>query len=154
MSRIFDVWLSGAPWSWFVLAIALLILELFTGTTYLLWIAVGAGATGVILLGFDVAWQAQLGLFAVLTFAVTIAGRRFLRPGWLKSDQPDLNEGLARVAGRTAFAVADFAGGVGRVRLDDTVWGAHVEGGAPVRAGEQVTVTGMEGATLQVRRPS
>lgn len=152
MTRILEVWLSGAPWTWFVLAIALLILELFTGTTYLLWIAVASAATGVILLGFDVAWQAQLGLFAVLTFAVAIAGRRFLRPGWLRSDQPDLNEGLARVAGRTAFAVADFAAGVGRVKLDDTVWGARAADGEPIRAGEALTVTGMEGSTLQVRR--
>lgn len=140
-------------WQWWVLAVVLLVLELLTGTTYLLWIAAAAAATGVAVMGFDAPWQVQLLFFAVFSLLFTMIGRRFLQPGWLKSDSPGLNEGAARVVGRTAVAIADFAGQAGRVRLDDTVWPARAEPGLTAAEGDTLLVTGMDSATLLVSKP-
>lgn len=152
MTRLLDFWFSGAPWGWLGLGLILLVLELATGTTYLLWFAVAAGATGLVMVAVDVAWQVQLAMFAIFTLIFAGGGRRFLRPGWMKTDRPGLNEGEARVVGRTAFAVADFTSGMGRARLDDSVWGARAVSDDPILGGEPLEIVGLDGATLQVRK--
>lgn len=146
-------WVSEITlWKWWVLGGVLLALELVSGTTYLLWLAAAAFATGLVLLGFEPVWQVQILIFAICAFAFTGLGRRFISPVWMKSDSPDLNEGPTRVVGRTAIATSDFTGGNGRVRLDDTVWGATAPLDEIVAQGEVVHVTGLDGTTLVVRR--
>jgi membrane protein implicated in regulation of membrane protease activity len=48
------------------------------------------------------------------------------------------------------MAEASFTAGVGRVKLDDTVWRAS--SADEIGAGERVEITGVEGSTLLVRR--
>lgn len=138
-------------WHWLALGLALLVAELATGSTYLLWPAVAAWIAGVALLLFPLGFAAQLGVFAVAAIALTILGRRYLRGRWLaESDAPAVNEPAQRLIGARAVAEGSFEGGVGRVRLGDTLWRAETHD--PVGHGDAVEVVAVSGATLFVRR--
>jgi membrane protein implicated in regulation of membrane protease activity len=81
-------WFAGLSyWKWLLAGLALLGVEMFTGTTYLLWAGLAALLTGVVTLGFadgvdGLDWRVQIGVFAAICFVLVIAGRRVLRPFW------------------------------------------------------------------------
>jgi membrane protein implicated in regulation of membrane protease activity len=136
-------------WHWLALGLVLLVGELTTGSTYLLWPAAAAWIAGLAVLLLGIAWPAQLAVFGVSAIGLTALGRSYLRGRWLTgADVAPPNEPAARLVGQTAVAVADFAHGEGRVRLGDSEWRAV--SALPVRAGEAVVVERAEGATLHV----
>lgn len=138
-------------WSWWALAGLLLIAELFTGTTYLLWPAAAAFVTGFIglnMLGID--WPIQLAFFAILSLVLVWAGDRWVRPAFRQGADSGLNDRAGRMVGMRVVAVADFASGRGRVHVGDTEWAAEtVDGGSPA-AGANLEITGVRGVTLTV----
>ena len=129
----FIEFISAMPfWYWWVLAIALLAIELMTGSTYFLWPAISAVLVGF----FDIwpladAWQLQLVLFAGFTVALSVFAPPRVKP-WLHRTQADhltLNERGAQKIGRRATVYTTFENGIGKVRLGDTLWLAESEGG-------------------------
>lgn len=147
--------LASMPfWYWWVLAAALLIIEIATGTTYFLWPAAAAAVTGVAdLWPLDGDWRAQLVLFAVVTVLLTIFATPRVRP-LLQKGQEDhltLNERGAQKIGRRAVVEEAFVSGAGRVRLGDTVWAAEGEGAASFAKGEEVEIVRVDGARLIVK---
>jgi membrane protein implicated in regulation of membrane protease activity len=141
-------------WHWWGLAGVLLVLELLTGTTYLLWPVVAAALVGVIdLTPWRPSWQIQIAVFAVLTAVLTLFGDKLVTKRWrrLVSDKPHLNERAAQLRGQRVTAVAPFAAGHGRVRLGDTVWAAVLEAPADVDEGASLEIVAVDGATLKVR---
>jgi membrane protein implicated in regulation of membrane protease activity len=153
MQALID-WLDGMTfWRWFGLAGLMFVAELLTGTTYLLWFAVAAGMVGVLMiLPLGLSWEVQFIAFAVFSIGLIAMGRSVLKPGWLRSAEPTLNDAGAQLRGRTVAAVEAFAGPYGRVRLGDSEWRAlQVEGGA-IAPGDQLEVIDVDGATLKVRK--
>ncbi len=151
MQVIID-FISTMPfWYWWVFAVALLVIELSTGSTYFLWPAIAAAATGVISISpLGAFWQSQLLAFAVLTVALSVVAPRYVKP-WLHKTQEDhqlLNERGAQKIGRRAAVDQPFANGVGQVRLGDTLWLAESESGENFEAGVNVVVTRVEGTKL------
>lgn len=139
-------------WHWWTLAVALLVLELMTGTTYLLWPTVAAALVGLVAASpIPFGWELQLVLFAVVTAALTLAGDKFVSKRWFFTDKPKLNLRAQQLAGEKVIATSAFVAGEGRVRLGDTVWAAELVADAPVSEGAILEVVGLEGATLQVR---
>jgi len=141
-------------WYWWVFAVALLVIELMTGSTYFLWPAIAAVVVGLFVLGpFGQVWQMQLALFAGVTIALSIWAPARVKP-WLRSTQADhmtLNERGAQKIGRRARVDAAFENGVGKVRLGDTLWLAESETGEDFAGGAQVEITRAEGTKLFVR---
>lgn len=139
-----------AAWHWLVLGLVLLIAELMTGSTYLLWPAAAAWLVGLFMLFVPIGWPAQLALFGLATLLSALTAGRFIRgrrPA--RADGAALNDNSARLIGQTAQAQSDFVNGRGRLRLGDTVWqGQSVQ---PVLDGDCVEVIGIDGATLNVR---
>ncbi|GGY43999.1 NfeD family protein [Parvularcula lutaonensis] len=136
-------------WAWFVLAGILLILELMTGTFYLLWPAAAAGLTGLATRApFTPSGAGEWLLFAVLTVVLTLAARAM---GLKRRPSPDdtrpFNRADSRV-GQHARAIAAFEAGRGRVRLGDTDWQARSP--VPVAAGDDVVITDVDGSVLVV----
>ncbi len=151
----FIEFLSSMPfWYWWVFAIALLAIELMTGTTYFLWPAISAVLVGL----FDVwplgdAWQLQLILFAGFTIALSIFAPPHIKP-WLTRTQADhltLNERGAQKIGRRATVDTTFENGAGKVRLGDTLWLAESETGENIAKNAQVEIMRSEGTKLFVR---
>lgn len=151
-------WLDAA-WIWFGVGLALIILELLTGSLFLIWISFGALIVAAVLYfepGLAIHWQ--LILFAVTAVTSTYLGRTYLRGlfGREASDRPMLNRRGEQLVGRTVWAIENFAKSDGRVRLGDTQWNARLRplqsGLAPpvIAKDDALVIVAVEGATLIV----
>lgn len=139
------------PWTWWVLGLVLLAAELIVPGVFLVWIGLAALVVGALsILFWDDsfwAWQLQLPLFAVLSIAAALAGRRYVYSNRNTSDEPFLNQRSAALVGRTAVLGEPILEGRGRIRLDDTYW---VVKGPDLPAGSRVKVTASDGQQLTV----
>ena len=137
-------------WVWLAVAAIILAVEVGTGSGWLLWPAASAGAVGLVSLVAPLGLPLEVALFAVLTIATTILGRRYLRPA-SASDGPDLNDPMLRLVGHEGEVLTGFVHGHGRVFIDGKDWAAVTRDGASPAAGQRVRVTAVEGAVLTVR---
>jgi hypothetical protein len=143
-------------WAWMLLGLVLLGLEVVLPGTFMLWFALAAIATGVVALAADAAgwtgltWQAEAGLFAVLSVVAVVAGRSWMRRRRAEpADAAGLNERANRHVGRRAQLTDPIVDGRGRLDLDDTVW---LVSGPDLPAGTTVRITGADGVRLMVER--
>lgn len=139
------------PWSWWLLGLLLLAAELLLPGVFLVWIGIGALATGVLsLLLWESAlwgWQIQLLVFAALAVVSTLLGRRFLSKSDQVTDEPLLNQRGESLVGRTATLQEPIAEGRGRIRLDDTHWPVL---GPDLPVGTKVRIVSWNGRDLTV----
>ncbi|CAN7451860.1 MULTISPECIES: NfeD family protein [Neorhizobium] len=146
-----DAVVNLGPWSWWILGVVLLAAELAAPGVFLIWIGAAAIVIGVLSLAlWDAAfwtWHVQLLLFAVLSGAFALAGRRFYSSRNQATDEPNLNRRGESLVGRTATLHEPIAEGRGRIRLDDTWWSVM---GPDLPAGTQVKVVAASGRDLTV----
>ena len=143
-----ELLLPVSYWHWWVLALALLILEALVSGFFLLWLSIAAGFVGLTLLLYpELSWQAQLLIFALLAVASIAGFRLFLRKRPPTSDQPALNRRGRQYVGRSFTLDEPILNGVGKMRVDDTVWRVV---GDDMRKGERVVVESVEGNALRV----
>lgn len=149
--------LDPGPWTWLVLGLILLGIEVMTGTTYLLWLAVAAALMAALtaILG-DLSLPVQLVVYGGFALATTISGRKLFPPDEKGTSQvtDDLNRPDSRMLGQQVVAVRAFEGRAGRVRFGDTEWRAEAVTEEPVGDGDRLEVIGVDGATLRVARRS
>lgn len=140
------------PWSWWILGLVFLGLEIVIPGVFLLWIGLAAivvGAVSIALWGTAFwGWQVQLLVFAVLAVAMAVLGRR-LTASSAESDQPMLNRRVEGLVGRTATLEEPIVDGKGRIRLDDTTW---IVQGPDLPAGAKVRITTAKAGGLTVER--
>ncbi|MBP2557808.1 membrane protein implicated in regulation of membrane protease activity [Neorhizobium galegae] len=146
-----DAVVNLGPWSWWILGVVLLAAELAAPGVFLIWIGAAAIVIGVLSLAlWDAAfwsWHVQLLLFAALSGAFALAGRRFYSSRNQATDEPNLNRRGESLVGRTATLHEPIAEGRGRIRLDDTWWTVM---GPDLPAGTQVKVVAASGRDLKV----
>jgi len=136
-----------APWAWFVLGGVLLVAEIFAPGAFLLWLGLAALVTGVLALGIAMSWQVQVLAFAALAMIAVLIGRKVTPLPGKASDRPFLNRRAESYVGRVFTLDLPISGGVGRVRIDDTVW--RIEG-PDLSPGTDVRVVAADGAVLKV----
>ena len=112
-------------WHWLALALVLFSIEMMTGTWDLLWVSIAAALTSA--------------------FAVFRKMREDVE------EHPTLNKRMAGTLGQRGVVADDFTGGLGRVKLGDTVWSAESIDGANLASGTAVIVEATEGNMLKVR---
>jgi membrane protein implicated in regulation of membrane protease activity len=138
------------PWSWWIIGLVFLGLEILIPGVFLLWIGLAALVLGALSFMFwDMAawsWQLQVLIFAVLSLVFAMIGRRVSRSGG-DSDQPMLNRRVEGLVGRTATLEEPITEGQGRIRLDDTTWIVH---GPDLPAGARVRITTAQSGSLTV----
>ena len=101
MDILFSVFDRMNMWAWWAIAGVILIAELLTGTTYLLWPAAAAFLTGFVAMEtFGVSWPIQLGVFIVLTLPLLWAGDRWVRPALKSGSDSGLNDRSGRMVGQ------------------------------------------------------
>ena len=137
-------------WGWVVAGLALLALELVVPGVFAIWIGLAALAVGLITLiepiaGWD--WRAQAVVFVALSVLFAVIGRRLTAETDDEREAQHLNRPGRDLVGRTGPLVDPIDGGVGRVKLGDTLW--RVEG-PDMAAGARVRVTGERAGTLTV----
>jgi inner membrane protein len=137
------------PQHWVILGLVLLIAEMASGTTYLLWPAVAAFVTALVAWLAPTNWVAEIALFAVLILVLTYFGHPLVKRFRQEGAASGLNERSATLIG-TRGVVANFANGAGSVKVRDTVWRALSD--EALEAGQEVEVTSVDGSTLRVKR--
>ena len=150
----FSIW-PPTPWHWLALGLLLLSIEMMAGTYDLLWVSIAAGLTSAFAAFAPDAiagWQAELVFFAIASTALFILGRTVFRAMRANVEEhPTLNKRMAGTLGQRGVVATDFSGGLGRVKLGDTVWSAESVDGADFSTGTAIVVEGTSGNTLKVR---
>lgn len=136
-------------WAWFVLGGVLLLAEIAVPGAFLLWLGIAALVTGVLAYVIDLSWQTEVLIFAALAVIAVLVGRRVSPAPGKASDRPFLNRRAEGFIGRVFVLDEPILAGIGRVRIDDTVW--RIEG-PDTSAGQAVKVVAIDGATLRVER--
>lgn len=136
-------------WHWWIAAVLLIILEVLAPGAFFLWMGISAGIVGTILLiAPSVTWEAQLFVFTVLSVASVIAWRIYLKKNPIQTDAPTLNRRGEQYVGRVFVLSEAIVNGVGKIKVDDTLWKVN---GKDTVAGKSVRVTAVDGVVLQVK---
>jgi membrane protein implicated in regulation of membrane protease activity len=139
-------------WAWLVLGIALVVVEMLSGTFFFLFLGIGALLVALLTWTLGIGAVAQGLWFGAAAVVAAMAWYR-LRPNPDDSIEQlagakDLNNRLARFIGRETVLEQDMRNGEGRIRLDDSYWTVR---GDDMPAGTRVRVTAVEGMTLRVQ---
>jgi membrane protein implicated in regulation of membrane protease activity len=151
MAFVDDIVSAYPFWAWLAVGAVFLVVELLTGSGWMLWPAAAAALSAIAALLLPMPIIGQIAVFAAATLAATYVGRRFIpRPPPVEAD---INDTLARLIGRRGLAAGQFVGGQGRVFVDGKEWAAELVGDRRVGPGDKVKVTGVQGgARLSVER--
>ena len=134
-------------WNWLIVGAIFLALELFAPGAFMLWLGIAALAVGLISFAIDWSWQSQLVTFALLSLALVPAWRHYAPKVEKPTDSPLLNRRSESYVGRVFTLDNPIVDGIGRVRIDDTIWRVA---GPDSAAGSRVRVVRAEGANLFV----
>ena len=136
------------PWSWVILGLVLMGLELVAPGAFLLWLGLAAVLTGLIDWVFGLSWQMAALVFAVLSVGAVFLGRAVTRDRTeMQGNRPALNRRAQSLVGHVFTLDSPIVGGSGRIRVDDSSWRIV---GPDMAAGAAVRVLRVEGATLVV----
>ena len=89
--------MSGTKW--LILGVLLLVLEVVTGTTYILWPAVAALIVGIVTFVLPLAWEMQFLLFFILSGILLVVGHKIVRPKMKGGEPSDLNDRARTMVG-------------------------------------------------------
>ncbi len=135
---------------WLVVGVVLLLLEVVTGTTYILWPAIAALILGFVVFILPIlGWEMQLLLFFLLSTGLMFVGHKYIRPKMKGGEPSDLNDRARSMIGMRVKAINDFDTGRGRVQVGDTQWRASMDNG-DAKAGDELRVVSVKGTTLTV----
>jgi membrane protein implicated in regulation of membrane protease activity len=134
-------------WNWLILGAVFLGLELIAPGAFMLWLGLAALVVGLISFAIDWSWQMQLVAFALLSLALIPVWRRFAPKVERPTESPLLNRRPESYIGRVFTLENPITDGVGRVRIDDTVWRVT---GPDSAAGSRVRIVRAEGPSLFV----
>ena len=132
---------------WLVVGVALCAAEMIVPGVFLMWLGIAALLTGVAAFALPLGVALQLGLFAVLSLTCVFFGRRWTGSNMIESQDPMLNDRLARMVGQTVVSVTAFEDGEGRVKVGDSEWSAQ---GPDMPAGARARITGSRGQILLI----
>lgn len=138
-------------WSWIILGLILIGVELLAPGVFFLWLGIAAIVTGLLDAAFGLSWQAAALIFAALSVAAVLLGRTVMRSA-KASDPRDafLNQRGQALVGHVFPLETPIKDGEGRIKVGDSSWRVT---GADRFAGARVRVVAVEGSTLVVDDP-
>jgi membrane protein implicated in regulation of membrane protease activity len=134
-------------WLWIGAGLVLAALEMVVPGVYLIWLALAAIATGVLVLVAEPSLPMQIVSFVSLSLIFAYSARRWVRDKPIESSDPLMNNRAGRLLGQTATVTQAITHGEGRVRIADGEWLAS---GPDCPAGTRVRIAGVSGACLTV----
>lgn len=134
-------------WWWFAAGLLLAALEMVAPGVYLIYLALAALVTGVLVLLGDPPVTMQLVSFVFLSLIFAFSAKRWLRDKPIESSDPLMNNRAGRLVGQTAVVTQAITDGEGRIRVGDGEWLAS---GPDCPAGTRVRIAGANGACLAV----
>jgi membrane protein implicated in regulation of membrane protease activity len=142
-----DTFHHYGPWSWLVVGLVLMALEVAAPGVFLFWLGLASLVVGLLTFAVPMSWEIQLIAFAVLSIAAVPIWRRLARAKSSVPEQNFLNRRAEALVGRVFTLEKPIQDGIGTVRVDDTVWRVA---GPDAPAGSRVRVVRADGASLTV----
>lgn len=138
-------------WHWLILALVLLVIELFSGTVVFLWLSAACAGVGLVVFYWpEIIWQYQFALatvFIILSIVLwKLWGKVF--PSGQRQDNQSLNRRSEQYIGRVFNLSEAIVNGMGKIKVDDSGWRVSGED-APINS--QVEVVAAEGMVLKVK---
>jgi len=141
------LFLRYGAWSWWLLGLILLGLEILAPGFVLVWFGASAVLVGALALIVDWSVRTLALIWAVLSIVLLLAGRRFVRRADARSQDPLLNDRAGRIVGRVFTLAEPLGENGGHLTVDDTSWRIR---GPLLPAGARVVVRAVEGPVLVV----
>jgi membrane protein implicated in regulation of membrane protease activity len=139
-------------WHWVGLGLGLIALEMFVSTFFLLWMGLGALATGLLTFALPLSFTAQILLWSVASAAmVAIWMKYFKTPDRTHAGQA--KEGVLGIVGLVTRPVTET--GEGEILFQRPVLGADrwpVVADTPIAAGERARIVDVLGQTLKISK--
>jgi membrane protein implicated in regulation of membrane protease activity len=138
-------------WHWFAFALILGIIDVVLGANFLfVWCGLAAAIVGVILLIIpSMGWEYQLCLFGIGVFSSLFLWKFYSKRVFKSVKANTLNQRSRQYIGRLFTLESAIKNGMGRIRVDDTIW--RVEG-PDMPVGTQVKVIDVDGTILKVEK--
>ncbi len=136
-------------WYWFILGIAMFVIEVLMPGAFCLWIGIAAVIVGGAAYFFAISLNMQILIFAAASIIVTIIGRRFYTPSSQDSTQSTLNRRVAQLIGKQFSLTEPIVNGITHVSISDAIWKLK---GDDLPLGTLVEVVAIEGNTLVVKK--
>lgn len=133
---------------WFLIGLALILLELAVPGLVLIFFGVGAWVTALVSLVFNIELNTQLFIFLGSSLLSLALLRRTLKKRYMDRKLPDADLEDEYI-GHTAIALSSFAAGeTGKVSFKGSSWNA--ESNHPITEGERLLITGYKSIKLFV----
>ncbi len=135
-------------WYWWVVAVFMLGIEMLSPGFLFLWMAISGFIVGLLVLVFpSLDIQMQLFIFSILSVVSVFAWKRYMMANPIQTDHPYLNQRTQGYVGHRYYLVEAIENGVGRIKIDDTLW--EVEGeDCPIKSRVEIIAT--DGSSFQV----
>jgi membrane protein implicated in regulation of membrane protease activity len=143
---VIDLFVRYGAWSWWVLGLLLLALELAAPGFVLVWFGTAAILVGILALAVDWSLQALALIWMLASIVLLVLGRLWFRRTPVSED-PLLNDRAGRLIGRVFTLSEPLGENGGRLVIDDGTW--RISGPA-LPAGSRVVVRSVDGITLIV----
>lgn len=141
----------AAHYLWWIVALVLIAIEVIMPGYFMLWIGIGAAATGLlVLLMPGLSLMAQAIIFVLFAFASCAVYWYAVRPALHKGDKGDerLNRRGEQLVGGRYVLIEAIVNGRGKAKVGDGQW---LVAGPDLPTGSTVEVVAVEGATLKVK---
>ncbi|MDT8403656.1 NfeD family protein [Sulfuriflexus sp.] len=137
-------------WHWGIIAVVLIIFEIFAPGAFLLWLGIAAAVISILMIFMpNLGWEAQFVIFAIVSVLSIVIFRQWRNKNPEVSDQPALNRRGAQYVGRVFTLEVPIVDGQGKLHVDDSSWKIV---GEDCDAGTKVRVTGVDGVVLRIER--
>lgn len=142
---------SMTHWTWFIIAMILLGLEMAIPGVVFMWIAIASMVVGAIVFFMPhLGWELQFIIFAILSIVSVAGGRFFIKRNPIQSDDQTLNQRGNQHIGHVYNLIRDMENGKGKIRIGDSNW--SVEGNFEAKEGDKVKVVGVDVTLLIVEK--
>ena len=138
---------------WMIIALLLVVVEVFTSGFAVLCFSIGAVAAAV-MSATDCELKWQILVFAVFSALAFVLVRPLLLKAFARNKVLEVKCGVEALVGRTATVTEAIDGSrnQGRVAVDGDDWKAVTEDGSVVAVGEKVEILRVDSIVLTVRK--
>lgn len=139
---------------WLVLAVGLIVAEIFTLGFVLLWFGIGALAAALVgFMGLGLGWQFMT--FAVVSVALTAMSRTIFSKYFAHGESDRMKMGVDSLPGKVGTVTMASKGALneGAVKVFGSTWTAYpIDGDETLVEGEKVEVVEVKGSSIYVKR--
>ncbi len=142
-------WLNQIEfWYWLIAAVAMIVIEMLLPLAYFLWMGISAFIVGLLLFAIPtIPLLIQVIIFGVLSVVTLVLYKRHQKSNPTVNDEPNLNRRGEQYVGRTFTLEEPIVNGVGKVKVDDSIWKVK---GSDMPAGMKVRVMSVDGTIFNV----